>query len=91
MKTRDLYQKIRAPFVSVVVLLAILSCVLEYSYGFEMEYNGPGSEMDRSMSDYRDNENREASERCGRDKEEGRESSDRDREKADNYNEQHGA
>lgn len=53
-------------FVLTALILAFLALTLRsYCHTFEMDYSGPGSEFDRSLEQYRDNENREAAEREG--------------------------
>ena len=70
-----------------VALILIIAgwAVCGYCYTFEMDYTGPGSEFERSMEQYRDNENREAAEREGNGT-----ATDRDHEKADQYRDDHG-
>lgn len=76
----------KAVFVVMALFLIIVGwCIKTYAYTFEMDYSGPGSEFERSMDMYRDHENRESSERCGRDQERSG-----DREKAEQYEKDHG-
>ena len=69
-----------------LILILTVMAVLGYSYTFEMDYSGPGSEYERSMEQYRDKENQDAAERCGQG-----EDRNGDREKADQYGRDHGA
>ena len=73
-----------------MVLLALIAlfmclCVKSYCYTFEMDYSGPGSEYERSTEQYRDRENQDSAERCGRG-----EGSERDQERSEQYRDDHG-
>lgn len=89
MKLTNFYQSwgTARAFVLTAIILAFLALTIRsYCYTLEMDYSGPGSEYERSMEHYRDHENQEAAERCGRG-----EGSERDQEKAEQYGRDHGA
>ena len=75
----------RAPRALLCVI--VLGAVCGYSYGFEIESRAPGSEIERFERECRDDQNREASERCDRESE----PSSQDRERATEYERDHGA
>lgn len=76
----------------VALILIIAAWVVQgYCLNLEAEYCGPGSEYEASMDRYRDNDNERAYDRCARDRDEGRDSSDRDRDRANEYERDHGA
>lgn len=68
-----------------LILIILGWAVYGYCYTLEMDYSGPGSEYEASMERYRDESNRESAERCGRG-----EASDRDQERAEQYQKDHG-
>lgn len=84
--------------VLIALVLGLMGmAVLGYSYTFEMDYSGPGSEYEASMERYRDEGNRQAAEResqrdvfDGSGREERSRSSERDRERAESYRDDHG-
>lgn len=89
MKFNDAYY-FMGTFKAVMVIMALILmivgwCVKSYSYTLEMDYSGPGSEHERSMEQYRDRENERAYERCERG-----EDNRGDREKAEQYERDHG-
>ena len=53
---------------AVMALISIIAfwVVHGYCHTFDMDYSGPGSEIERFREEARDNDNREASERVGR-------------------------
>lgn len=94
MKLNDAYY-FMGTFKAVMVVMALILmivgwCVKSYGYTLEMDYSGPGSEYERSMDHYRDQDNRDGWDRCQRDANEGRDSSRRDQDRADKYERDHG-
>jgi hypothetical protein len=76
----------RAFVLTAVILVFLALTIRSYCWNLEMEYSGPGSEYERSMEQYRDNENREATERLGTEQERSG-----DKEKSEQYGRDHGA
>jgi hypothetical protein len=78
--------------VLVALILITAAWVIQgYCYTVEADYNGPGSEMERSMDQYRDQDNKEACDRVAQDQERGTESSQRDLDRAQEFRDDHGA
>ena len=89
MKINNFYQAwgtARAYVLTAIIMAFLVLTVRSYCYTLEMDYSGPGSEYERSMDHYRDKDNQDAAERCGRG-----EDRSGDREKADQYGRDHGA
>ncbi len=89
MKINSFYQAwgtARGIVLTAIILAFLVLTVRSYCYTMEMDYSGPGSEMERSMEQYRDHENQEASERYGSENERSG-----DKEKAEQYGRDHGA
>jgi hypothetical protein len=85
-KFYDTWKTMRVLALSAAALIAAIGCIKGYSFNLEMEYAGPGSETERLNDACRDRDNREAAERCGRG-----EGNECDREKASEYEADHGA
>ena len=90
-KIEETWGMARGLLLVTLILIALFAAVRGYCFNLEMDYCGPGSEYEASMDRYRDNDNQEAVDRCARDRDEGRESSQRDRDRADAYERDHGA
>ena len=67
-------------------LIALACTIKSYAFNLEIEFRGPGSEIERFEKQDRDNENEKASERCSRG-----EGTERDREHASEYEREHSA
>ena len=89
-KFYQFYGTLRSTAIIILIFGFLLVAIKSFSYTFEMDYSGPGSEYESSMERYRDNENEKASERVSRDRDEGRESSKNDKEKSEQYGRDHG-
>lgn len=76
---------------AVLALILIIACwvVHGYCHTFDMDYSGPGSEIERFREEARDNRNREASEHVAKDTAEQRESRHEDKERAADYARDH--
>lgn len=76
------------------LLAAALICLLWAIQGdchtLEMDYNGPGSHIDQFSREYNDNQNRESAERVNENDRNGNDSGQRDRDRANEYERDHG-